>query len=874
MEHTMLEKFLNWTSKAYKKPWPIIVIAVIGTIIFALGIPGLKFDNNIKTMLPANNRDLRIHDYYEDENRFGASDVIYIGIDTADAYSQKSLEYVKLIKDKIEALNNILPGEDMAQLLGISVDEGNKVINDLRGVGINELNYSETMVPLITSSEKLVSTFGWDKALADKVAAAAAKIEPKTLYEYYENPVGKTQSLVNADFIASEDDSLVVKKLIDNEDVSPESVAGLKERVASWSLYEDGLVSKDGKFTVILVSLNSHNINVKGNLNRTIEKIMKDNESAGFKTYLDGEPVIEEQISRYMVQDISMLIPLVVIVVLLILFLCFRNVQGVIYPAAVILMSVVWSVGLMSFCHIPVTVVGTAMPVLLVAIISAYGIHQMNHYLLDPATDKLTILNNNMKNVGLAVTLSGITVMVGFGALLTEDFVPVKNFGIFTAWGDLVGIIGALYVLPALILVSKKPKTTFISEDSESQNGWVGSILKWFVNLNRNHPGKVLVVSLAVILVFFFGLFGIETELNNVSTFKKSDPVHVADDHLNQMLAGTEVLNVVLDSDLSDPLTRTDGATDELPPEITTPEVLNKIESFGTDVSAKFPNVRKVVSFNDVIKKMHQEMNGGGKEFYAVPQDSQLISQYLMIFTGDIKDVVSPNHDKLRITLHMKRGSSNQTEQVREYCVNYFGKDFLEKNHLQLQITGASHLYDVANTLLVDGTFRSVAVCLIVVFLLLLYVLGSFLMSLIAMVPIFATLIVNFGILGLFHIPLNAGTAMVSSVAIGIGVDYSIHFITWFRNEMRKKPDIDEALDNSITHKGRAILYNMFVIVGGFLVMVVSKFIPLIQFGSLVALCMVLTAIGALAVVPAIIRLLAKKDYNFLYLGTRPKVRR
>lgn len=886
----MLEKFLIWTSKSFKKPWLLIAIAAVATVIFALGIPGLKFDNNIKTMLPAHNRDLVIHDYYEDENRFGASDMIYIGVDTPDAYSEKSLAFVKLLKDKVEELDNILPGADMAKLLGLSNDEGNTVIDGLRGVGINELNYAETMIPLITSADNLVAAFSWDKPFAEKVAKAAAKVNPKTLYEYYENPIDKTQSLVNADYIASEDDSLVVKKLVDGETITAESAAALKQRVDSWSLYKEGIVSNDGKFTVILVSLNSHNINIKGALDRSIEKIMKDNADPAFKTYLDGEPVIEEQISRYMVQDISRLIPLVVIVVLLILFLCFRNVQGVVYPAAVILMSVVWSTGLMSFFGIPVTVVGTAMPVLLVAIISAYGIHQMNHYLLDPGTDKREIFDRNMKNVGLAITLSGITVMVGFGALVTEDFIPVKHFGIFTAFGDLVGIAAALYVLPALILVSKKPKTAFLKEDSETEaRGWVGSILGRFVRLNKRHSGKVLIGSALVILVFFFGLFHIESELNNVSTFKKSDPVHIADDHLNQMLAGTEVLNVVLDSDLSDPVTRqaaetaiatSDGMFGEsagastdaaLPIEITTPAVLNKIESFGADVQKSFPNVRKVMSFNDVIKKMNQEMNGGGTEFYAVPQDSQLISQYLMIFTGDIQDVVSPNHDKLRITLHMKRGSSGQTEEIRKYCVSYFGEDFLQRNHLQLQITGASHLYDVANTLLVDGTFISVAVCLVVVFLLLLYVLQSLWMSLIAMTPIFATLVVNFGILGLFKIPLNAGTAMVSSVAIGIGVDYSIHFITWYRNEMRKKPDITLALENSIIHKGRAILYNMFVIVGGFMVMIVSKFIPLIQFGCLVSLCMIITAVGALALVPAIIRLLAKKDYDFLYLGTRPK---
>jgi hypothetical protein len=867
----MLERFLTWSGKAFRKPWPLVIVAILGTLFFAFGIPKLKFDNNIKTMLPSSSPDLATHEYYEDENRFGASDMIFVGIATDDAYSEKTLNYVRKIEDAVAAVNRDLPGQNVAKLLRLSDADGAKVVDSLRGVGINEMNYKETLVPLVTSSDKLVESFGWDKPFADKVAKAAARVDGRKLYSAYETPINKTESIVSADYLAYEDDSLVTKKLLEDE-IGPNTGVDLKKRVESWEIYKDALVSSDGKLATVLVSLNTHDIDIKGSLNRALKQTLKTDADPAFKTYLDGEPVIEEMISSYMVQDIMLLIPLVVIVVLAILFACFRNIQGVIYPAAIILMAVVWACGAMGFLGIPVTVVGTAMPVLLVAIVSAYGIHQMNHYLLDPRSDKLSILDTNMKNVGLAITLSGITVMVGFGALLSSAFVPVRNFGIFTAWGDLIGVIAALYVLPALILTSRRPKTSFTSEDEDDPSttkGWVSRILHGFVRINQKASPVVVIISIILAVGTFYGAFMIKTELNNVALFKKSEWVRVSDDVLNEKLAGTQVLNVVLDSDLSDPTKRNDAAASGDIVEVTTPAVLNKVESFSTDVQKQFPFVKKVLSFNVILKKMNEEMNGGSSAYYTIPQDQNLISQYLLIFTGDAKSVLAPNHDKLRISLNMKRGSSDDVENVRKYCVSYFGADFLKANHLQVKITGASHLYYVANTLLVAGTFTSIEICLVVVFVLLLLVLKDFWMSLIALVPIFITLLINFGILGYFHIPLDAGTAMVSTVAIGIGVDYSIHFITWFRNELRKDGDINAALERSIIHKGRAILYNMFVIVGGFLVMVVSRFIPLIEFGSLVALCMIVTAVGALVIVPAIIRLLAKRDYKFLYLGTK-----
>jgi len=508
-------------------------------------------------------------------------------------------------------------------------------------------------------------------------------------------------------------------------------------------------------------------------------------------------------------------------------------------------------------------VVGTAMPVLLVAIASAYGIHQMNHYLLDKGTDKMGILVHNMKSVGLAILLSGITVMVGFGSLVSSQFVPVKNFGILTAWGDLIGVIAALLVLPALILFSKKPKTV---EYHEAQKGFISAILHSFVKVNKHHPGKVIVVSFVLLAVFAVGCFYVKAELNNVSMFKADDAIAVADTKLNEKLAGTQSLNLILDTDLSDVLARDDTKADAAEPvSLATPVVLNKVEAFSNDVVKKFPYVTKVLSFNTMMKKMNQEMTGSAAN-YTIPQDAQLISQYLMIFSGDLQSVLSPNHDKMRVTITMKRVSTDESEAVAQYTRDYFTKDFQTANHLQANVTGVAHLYYVANTLLVEGTVNSVIICVIVVFFLLLFVLRNFWISLIAMVPIFLTLVINYGMLGLFNIPLNAGTAMVSSVAIGIGVDYSIHYITWYRREIHSDRNIDLALENTILHKGRAILYNMFVIVAGFMVMVVSKFIPLIQFGILVSVCMITTAIGALIIVPAIMKLLSRKERKFLYM--------
>ena len=322
------------------------------TLGFAVGIPSIKFDNSIKSMLPTNNRSRVVHDYYEDEDRFGASDMILVGIDTDDAYSVKTLTYLKGLEDAINTINATLPGKDIAKLLKISAQDGATVIESLRTVGINEGNYQDTLLPLITSADKLESTFGWDKAFCGENRESRGDRRAPRNFSTNITKIRSTRRRASwtADYIKCENDELVVQKLNEKGDFSPESIAALKARVASWDIYHKALVSDDGKLVTVLVSLKTSNTALKAEVNRAVTKILADQKNAEFKTYIDGEPVIEEMISSQMFSDIFVLIPLVVIMVLGILYLCFRNIRAVAYPAAAILFAVVSTMGLMSFC--------------------------------------------------------------------------------------------------------------------------------------------------------------------------------------------------------------------------------------------------------------------------------------------------------------------------------------------------------------------------------------------------------------------------------------------------------------------------------------------------------------------------------------------
>jgi predicted RND superfamily exporter protein len=865
-----VEKFLRATGRFYKHPKIILLIGLAVTVFFGWALPKLQFDNSIRSMLPANNPDLQLDNYYEAESRFGKSSFIIVGIKSADAFSVPSLEYLQSLNKDVLKLNRTLPAKGLGKWLGIDKADAQQIVDASLDQGVDSDSFNKSFYPLLTDPAKAQKNFGWDKALAERVAHACQDRDPVKFWEWLETPIRKTQSLVNADYIANEDDSLVSEKLLpEGTKITPEVAQALKAKAESWNIYHNVLYSPDGKLSTLIIQPKTEDADVQLSLVDAVSQVIQKHAQPGITTYLDGEPVISSDMGVTLRSDLALLMPLVVVVVLLVLYLSFKNVQGVLYPMIVVLMGTISALGAMAWLGIPISIASVTLPPLMVAIASAYGIHQMNHYFLDTGADKRAILTHNLGVVGLAVTLSGITVMVGFGALAAEDFVPIRNFGIFTAFGDLIAVAAALWVLPAAILWSKKPKHLDYHEPTK---GLVGSLLKGMVRLNQRYSVLSVVVSVLLTAVFAVGVFFVKSELNNVSFFKRSSPIHIADDLLNKELAGTQTINVIFDSNLTPPQAGPDDQLHEAkqtsdPVSVITPAVLDKIDDFSRAVKAKFPYATKVLSFVDILKKMNQEMNGGNAAFYTIPQDPKLIAQYLFIFSGDIHNVVTDNHDKLRISVTLKRVGTDESEAVANFARQYFNPTFQKENHLRLAITGTAHLYYVGNSLLMDGMIKSIEICVVLVFVLLLFVLRSFWMTLIAMIPIAMTLVIDFGFLGLFGIPLNTATAMVSSIAIGIGVDYSIHYVTWYRSELHKKPDVPLALENSILHKGRAILYNMFVIVAGFLVLVVSNFVPLIQFGFLTAICMVTTAFGALIVVPAVLRLLAKKNRKFLYLG-------
>lgn len=841
----MIEKLLEKTLEIFKKPWMVIAAAVIITLAFIPGIFMLQIDNDIHNMLPKDNIVVKNYDRFEDI--FGNKNLIFVAVESDNIYKEEVFNYVKNLQNAVLDINKTMPAENIAKKLRLTAGEGRELVNALNEQVIMG---PDDVKALLTNKERLTGEAFLDAKFADKIVSACRGANFTNIYDAYHPPVKKVDSIITSDFIKGTGNKFSVMKLLDDGVINPKNIGEVKKRVDSWDMYKGLLVSRDNASTSLLIQLSSKDVDTRSAVYRELKKITTAGKPADIKVSIAGEPVISYFMTESILHDISFLMPLVLITVSLVLFLSFKNFQGVFYPMTGLAVCVVWTYGLMGYCGIPVNIVSSILPVVLTALGSAYGIHFMNNYFLIHGAGKLDSIKKNITTVGVGIFTGALTAMAGFLALLSTKFMPLRNFGLFTGIGIFFALVIVMYLLPSMLLEIKRPKVNF--PDEEEQGGIILKFLKWFNHMVQYNYNMLLVISLIICVVSVAGISMLKVEMNNAEFFKKNAPVRMDDDRMNRIFDGTQEMDLVIESK--------DGSS------VLRPEILAKVDSYKKDVMEKFPGVKRVMGINDYLKKMNQEMSGGKEEDYILPESARKADDYLMLYSGALDNFVTPKHDGASYDIVINRTNTMSLEKIQKYTEEYF-RDFAGQNNIKISVSGTGAMYILANNLIVHGEIEDIIISFIAVFIIMMLDFRSTGLTIVALWPIFVALLMDFGFMGIVGIPLNAATAIVASLAIGTGIDYSIHFIVKYRQEMAAmgdKKDVGEAIYRTIMHRGRSIMYNVLAVMAGFFVLLFSNFVPLVQFGGLVGFTMLTTGAGAVIMIPATLKYLEKGGKTLL----------
>ncbi len=469
----------------------------------------------------------------------------------------------------------------------------------------------------------------------------------KTRKEFRTLALSDLMSLSTIKDIRGTAEGMEVERFMQHPATTPKAIASLKKRLVDNGIYMGSIVGNDGKGTLIVVrpapEYVGHYDEIYDLIKHKIEEI---DARGGPETLLmTGRPIIEGIFGIYMPQDMQHMQPMILLLLALLLFLSFRNVRGVLIPLAVVILSELWMMGTMAASGIPMYTITTMLPILILAVGIADSVHLLTHIRVEAGrnkgADKKISIISGMSGMWSPILMTTLTTAAGFLAMLTSDLLPMRYFGVFAALGIVYAFIITICFIPAIEAVLPHREKALKSLSFHSY-------LNTMTHIVIHHPRRIMAAFGILMVLSVYGLSQIQVNSSLVSEFRPSDPIRQADVILNAHFAGTNALDVMVDSG------RQDGVLE--------PAFMKGMSQLQTVVEAD-PVVGDSSSIAEFLAEMNQVMHEG-KQAYRVPPDtSQLAAQYLLLYSfsgapDDFDSFVTSDYRQAHIRIQMKTDSS------------------------------------------------------------------------------------------------------------------------------------------------------------------------------------------------------------------------
>jgi predicted RND superfamily exporter protein len=635
-------------------------------------------------------------------------------------------------------------------------------------------------------------------------------------------------SLTTADNIQSSDGFLEVEPFFSGN-TSEQALLDLKADVEANPMIYGRNVSRDGTATLIIAEL------VEEADTKTLQKELQTwigQWEGPQKLRIAGRPVIEGSLAELGPKDMSIMFPLVILTMILLLYFLLRSVRDTILNMVIVLFGTLLAFGSMTLLGVPIYAVDTMIPVMLIAIGVAYGIHMHNtiHHLIVafPTIGKDELARKSVQTMIRPIFMTALTTAIGFVSLMSSQVLPVRYFGLFAAIGVLGEMILALLLFPASIHLLGIPKYK-----EKVQNLTKPSAMSRLNALISERPKFILVLSAIILVVGIWGTSKVWIDTSFLANFEKDSAIVETDQYVNTKFGGTSTLNIILSSE-----------EEEI---FKDPQVLQTMDRMQGE-------------------QMNQVMEEHATGSYSIPDSRELISQYLLLyeFSGDpetLEQVVDYTYSQANITVQLKSDSSAVLKDVLAIIDSY--QPAFRELSIDVGYAGSGYKTFVFSELLLEGQIISLIISFGIIFALLALLFHNVRIGIAGTVPIAITAIVNFGVMGILNIPLSSATALITSIAVGIGVDYAIHFLEHYTITRLEGKSLEEATVETLLYTGRAIVFNAVAVMGGFAILLFSVFPPNRQVGALIILNMATSAIATLTVLVVLIHRLDRSNRLF-----------
>ena len=640
-------------------------------------------------------------------------------------------------------------------------------------------------------------------------------------------------SLTNIINIKGGDYGIEIGKLVDEYEIpeSPKDFQILRNNILNNEMYKGSIVSEDETSTLIIFNLDNNS-----DVNAIAKNVIQKTEELNLpeKLYYIGSPMLLTYISDLMRDDLTNLLPLAFLVIAFILFLSFRSISGILLPLLIAIIAIVWSLGCMAFLDIKMSMISNNIPIILLAIGSAYTIHVINRINKVSQSKEADVIATALAFVLIPLILAALTTIIGFVSFIFGAYLNmIVDFGIFTALGTLFASLLSIFFVPAILeVVNYKGKKNIKQKEHSYITNY---FLKPINALLIKRPKTILIFWMVLIAISIVGMSSIKRSVDIQEYFKKNNPTRLAEKIMIEKFGGTKPIFVHFKGNMQSPKV--------LKTMIKTSEHMEKSPDVYTSMS---------------IAKLIAEINLNITNTRGIPNKSEQIEQLWFLLEGNEVLNRFVNED-LTEGIIISKFKSPDNESKKEFAK--YMRAFIATNSskdCEIEITGMPFVDITMDQSLINSQIGSILIAILFVIILVGIILRSWISGLYASIPIIATIMLLFGFMGLTGISLNIATVLVASVALGIGIDYSIHIISHFNESYKKSQDLYASIQESILISGNAIIINVISVSAGFLILVFSEMVPLQYFGLLIALSMISSCLGALTLLPSILILMNK----------------
>lgn len=636
-----------------------------------------------------------------------------------------------------------------------------------------------------------------------------------------------------------------LQSVFDQAPSDQETLDSLLTGAASLRFYSGQLINEDNGATLILVTIEKDILNSK-NRDQLINKIIFAGEQfekdTGIDLHFAGLPYVRSITTTKVKAELNMFLGLSLVITGIILFLFFRSFKAVFFPLIIIGVVVIWVMGTLALLEYKITLLSGLIPPIIVVIGIPNSVYMLNkyHHEFNDHGDQMMALKRIIRKIGVVTFITNLTTAVGFFVLVTTQINVLVEFGIVAGINILATFIVSIILIPGVFSLYKPPTKKHLKHLDFKLLDRVIRSLDYTVHEMRP---AIFALTIAVIGVSVYGLTKIEAVSFMVDDIPEKSPLKRDLHFFEENFSGIMPLEVIIDT----------GAKKG----VQNLRNLRKIDEFETFLGSidYISQPVSVVSFAKAARQAFYNQNVG---FYSLPsnRDMAFIMRYLS--EGETAELSQSFIDStgryLRVSLKIADIGSNKLDSLVNQVIAPKIDTIFADSKMEVNLTGTTLMFIKGNKFLIQNLLTSMVIAFIIIAIIMGFLFRNLKMIIISVIPNMIPLLITAGIMGYFGIHLKPSTALIFSIAFGISVDDSIHFLAKYRQELfANNFDVSKAISKSIRETGSSMIYTSIILFFGFIIFVLSEFGGTIALGKLTSITLLIAMLTNVVVLPAMI---------------------